>query len=149
MISKYFSEHELFGSKIAERRGIDNRVPDSDQELLFSLYETARKMDKVREILDAPILVSSWYRCLELNRLLKSKDTSAHIRGKAVDFTCPEFGSPRDIVIHLARFAHKLQFDQLIYERSWVHISFSDSAGKPRGEVLTLEVNGTYSKGVN
>ena len=66
--------------------------------------------------------------------------------GYAADFVCPDFGSPLKIVKALA--ATGIQFDKLIQEGTWVHISFAPEA---RRQLLTAHFgpNGTsYTAGV-
>jgi len=147
LISKYFSELETVRSQLAERVGLAN-IPHPEEKLRIS--KTAQKMGIVRELLGHPVIVSSWYRCPELNRLVGSKVTSAHIRGEAVDFTCPQYGTPYEVAKLLELNAAVLEFDQLIYEHTWVHIAFNfDSTRVARQELLTLEPNGKYSRGIN
>ena len=119
-LSKHFSLEELTFSETALRRGIDN-IPSTD--ILMRLTNTAAAMEEVRYELAHPIYVSSGYRCLKLNRAIGSKDTSAHILGYAVDFTCPGFGNPKDVWEHIGSL--NLKYDQLILEFGrWIHISF-------------------------
>jgi len=130
--SPHFSIEELTFSETAARKGIDNTPSD---DVLDNLYKTAMEMENVRELLNNnPILISSGYRCLELNELLGSKPTSAHIRGLACDFTCPKFGDPDDIVD--AIFRSDILYDQIILEHSsWCHLAFpkdGESARKKR-----------------
>src|SRR4030095_3257744 len=113
-ISKYFTLDEVIHSDTALRLGIDNSIP---QGLLPTIIDTANRMDIVREYLGKPCPVSSWYRCLELNRILRSKDTSDHPKGRAVDFTSPEFGTPLEVckaIVHSS-----IKFKQLILEHTW------------------------------
>lgn len=106
-------------------------------------------MERVRAILNSPIHVDSWYRCLQLNRALKSKDTSQHLKGEAVDFICPEFGSPFEICVKILHYPELIIFDQLILEHTWVHISFNaDPTTQPRKQVLSLLQDGGYSLGL-
>lgn len=135
-LSTHFTIEEMVHSQEAARAGIANDPPP---EVVEQLYRTAYEMELVRLELDSkPILISSGYRCIDLNRILGSKDTSQHVHGQAIDFTCPTFGSPRDIVIQLRD--SNLDFDQLIWEFSrWVHISFSDHN---RREILTIDSMG-------
>ena len=73
-------------------------------------------------------LINSGYRCLELNRALKSKDTSQHIRGEAIDIEVEGFDNKG-----LFEFCKTLDYDQLILEfyniedpqSGWVHISYA------------------------
>ena len=138
--SPNFNLDELTFSETATRKGIDNTPSD---DVLDNLYKTAMEMENVRELLNNnPILVSSGYRCLALNELLGSKPTSAHTRGLAVDFTCPKFGDPDDIVD--AIFRSDILYDQIILEfDKWVHIAFPENGKSARKKALIINKEGT------
>lgn len=138
-LSPHFTLSELIISSTAARRGIDN-IPGNAA--LANLKRTAEHLEDVQAILGHPILITSGFRCLELNRQIGSKDTSAHVRGLAVDFTCREFGEPLAVAMELLKHQRVLQFDQLIHEfKSWVHIGWTE--GTPRGQLLTIDQSGT------
>ena len=121
-LSKYFTLKEMVVSDYAKRHKIDN-TPDA--KTLAKLTITAKKLDVVRELLNAPIIVTSGYRCLKVNRGIGSSDTSQHLKGEAVDFKATAY-TPRQIwaMIKLS----KIEYDQLILEYDdWVHISFRDA----------------------
>jgi len=143
-LSRYFNWAEVTRSDIAERKGILNSLPLA---LVPSAQYTAYKMDEVRMMLNRPVLISSWYRSLELNRMLGSKDTSAHVQGLGVDWICPEFGLPFEVAKHLASRKSSLDFDQLILEHTWIHISFARFS-EPKRQVLSLLQNGGYAIGL-
>jgi hypothetical protein len=131
-ISKYFTWAEAVGSQTAARRHIDN---SPDNVATAAIENTAQHMDRVRELLGHPILVSSWYRSLKLNTAIGSKPTSQHCRGEAVDFICPAFGTPADIFWELK--PSSIDYDQLILELGrWIHISFNES---PRRQALEYD----------
>jgi len=132
-ITRNFSYEELTASQEAVRRGIFNEVPD---ELWGNLHFLAEQLQIVRAILDnKTILVSSGYRCPELNKAIGGAKDSAHMKCLAADFTCPRFGTPYQIIETIVR-ASGFEFDQLIHEFGrWVHIGFSEST--PRKQVLT------------
>jgi hypothetical protein len=68
------------------------------------------------------------------------------VAGYAADFISPTFGEPIKIVKALA--ATNVQFDQLIQEGTWVHVSFAPAM---RRQVLTAHfVDGkvTYEEGI-
>ena len=138
--SPNFTVDELTFSETATRKDIDNTPSD---EVLDNLLITAWSMENVRELLNNnPILISSGYRCLALNELLGSKPTSAHIRGLAVDFTCPQFGDPDDIVD--AIFRSDILYDQIILEfDKWVHIAFPENGKSARKKALIINKKGT------
>ena len=142
-LSQHFTLREFLRSETAARLGIDN-LPGS--EMIHTLERTAVNLERVRQLLGVPLQISSGYRCLELNRAIGSKDTSAHVEGRAADFEAPEFGPPIDIC--RAIYASDIKYDQLIYEHSWVHIAWERVGETPRRSVLTLMPGGTYAAGI-
>lgn len=136
-LSKNFTLEEFTHSQTAARLGISNQAPAT---VLPALQRTAQSLECVRELLGGrPIVISSGYRSPQLNTAIGSKPTSQHTSGQAVDFTCPSFGTPREVVAALV--GSGIQYDQCILEfASWVHISFSD---KPRGQALVIDKTGT------
>ncbi len=140
MASPHFSIDELTFSETATRHGIDN-TPDDNQ--LDNLFITAMEMENVRELLGNNIIhVSSGYRCLELNTLLGSRETSSHVRGLACDFTSRGYGTPNDIVSAIVD--SNIPYDQVILEYDrWVHISFCEDEETPRRQALAINKTGT------
>lgn len=151
-LTQHFTLEELIASQQAIRLGIKN---EPSTIVLDNLRATAASLENVRAILNNNFIsVSSGYRSFTLNRAIGGSANSAHCLGFAVDFTCPQFGTPLQIC--KAIMASPLKYDQLIFEGvtesnpngSWVHISFDP---KLRGEDLTATFkNGkvTYSKGI-
>ena len=135
-LSPHFTLAELTVSQSAARLGIDNNPPP---EVIKNLERTALGLEGVRMLLGAPVLVSSGYRSPALNKAIGGAKNSQHMTGQAVDFICPGFGSPRQIVKTLDNSG--MQFDQCILEFDrWVHLSFSD---KPRRQALIIDRTGT------
>lgn len=129
MLSPHFSLEEFTISITAENEGIDNTPSPA---MLSTLRETAQQMERVRAALGFPIVVTSAYRCTTLNRVVGGAPNSAHRTGHAVDFVCPKFGTTFDVATTIK--ASKIEFDQLILEYGWVHISFDP---RLRGQCLT------------
>ena len=133
-LTEHFTWLEVARSQTATRLGIDNSLPDS---LRQNVKRAAEGMERIRGILGWPITVDSWYRCPELNRRLNGAMSSEHLQGWAVDFVCLKFGSPKEICLQLLK--HDLAFNQLIYEGTWVHVSFAPAL---RRQVLTAQFGG-------
>lgn len=122
-------------------RSIDNTPPP---EVVESLHDTARRLEAVRTLLGGrTVTVSSGYRSAALNRAVGGAPGSAHLSGRAVDFNCYGFGSPRDVCRAIA--ASNLDFDQLIEEGTWIHISF---APRMRRQILRRRADGGYALGL-
>ncbi len=138
---------ELVQSETAERAGLDNYpTPEALQNLRVT---TAPGIQRVRNLLGCPVLVSSGYRSPELNRRVGGSPTSAHAKGLAVDFRAPSYGTPLKVAQRILEHASEIRFDQLIHEGSWIHISFHPTA--PRGQVLTAHFadgKASYSAGL-
>lgn len=146
-LSEHFTLEEATISGTASRLGIDNSHPSPY--IIAAAYRTATKMEKVRAALQSKISIDSWIRCLELNRALKSKDTSQHLKGEAVDFIAPMFGTPAEICKKLLEHKEVIGWDQLILEHTWVHISWNAVPNTAnRGEVLSLLSTGGYAIGL-
>lgn len=147
-LSEHFTLHEFCRSVTADARGIDN-TPSGP--IIEALRNTAAHMEIVRGRLGGQaIRINSGYRSPALNAAVGSKPTSDHLKGWAVDFVCPGFGTPEDICHALV--ASDVRFKQLIHEHTWVHISFDllgELAGTPpKRQVLTLMAGGGYAAGV-
>lgn len=67
---------------------------------------------------------------------------SSHTMGRAVDFTCRQYGTVRQVHEFLAPLVRDLEIDQLILEfpnsprGGWIHVGFSDS---PRYMVFGID----------
>lgn len=125
-LSKYFTLEEMIASQTATRKRIDN-MPSSEH--LNNLRETCQEADRVREFLGHPMIVSSGYRSQKLNAAIGGSKTSAHMRGEAMDFTCPDFGSAKEVFEAIKKSG--IQYTQLILEfpnspSAWVHIGFGN-----------------------
>lgn len=153
-LTAHFHLSELTRSETAARAGLRN---EADSVQLKNLKRLAHQGEDVRDFLEnLPIIVGSGLRTWVVNALVKNiitvgqlpllaaqpelvrlcqADRSAHVEGRAMDFTAPRFGTPRAIVARLR--ATSLPFDQLIFEGTWVHLGIAREGEEPRREVLT------------
>jgi putative chitinase len=139
----HFTLAELCASSTAERLEIVNAPPPDVQE---HLKVTASGMEQVRALLGHAVRIDSGYRCPALNRAVNGAPNSAHLNGYAVDFVCPDYGAPQQVVDAIR--GSGISFDQVIYEGSWVHISFDP---RHRREYLIAHFGAggtTYTQGV-
>lgn len=126
---------EFFKSDTALRKGIDNTPTPEALANIRTLLGPG--MQRIRELLGAPVSISSGYRSPALNRAVGGSQTSQHSKGQAADFTAPSAGDPLKICRKLLEHRDEIGFDQLILEfGQWTHVSFAQI---PRGQVLTAK----------
>jgi hypothetical protein len=139
-LSPHFSLEEFTVSQEAVRLGINNDPPSVIVTNLQRLCLLV--LEPLRDTLKAPLIVSSGYRCPELNRRINGAPGSAHMFGLAADIVCPG-ASARDICTAIVTLG--LPFDQVIDEfSSWCHVSIvpENMGKKPRREVLEARRGG-------
>lgn len=135
-LSENFTLAELAKSSTALRLGINNAPNPSEINFLRQLANNI--LQPVRDE-HGSYAINSGFRCLELNRVIGSKDTSQHVKGQAADFEITSLDNH-----YLATWiSENLEFDQLILEfyngepsSGWVHCSYVE--GHNRNECLTI-----------
>lgn len=144
-LSAHFTYDEMIASQTAARLGIDNRP---DAAALRNLKRLCATLERIRSALgDRPLVVSSGYRCPALNKAIKGSSTSYHMKGLAVDFIVPSYGTPLQTARAIA--ALDLEPDQIIHEYSrWVHLGLAEDGDEPRGELLSIGSQGRYVDGL-
>ena len=147
-LSKHFKLSEFTKSQIAARHGLKNLPGAGEVKNLETVcYEI---LEPVRAKFEKPVLITSGFRSLEVNRILGSSDGSQHCKGQAVDF---EIGGIPNIKVAYWIQAN-CDFDQLILEyyqpdvdqSGWVHVSYNEK-GANRKKVLTFDGK-TYEDGL-
>jgi hypothetical protein len=143
-LTENFTLEELVASQIATRRRLDNRPGPGELE---NLRRLAGVLEQVRSLVEAPVTISSGYRSPAVNAAVGGARNSAHLKGLAADINVPGL-TPKALAKTIRD--SDIQFDQLIYEGTWVHIGLS--VGAPRREVLTATFapgGVVYSQGVS
>jgi len=143
-ISKHISYKEATRSATALRLGIDNKPNEYH---LQNMEMVAKKVfEPLREAVDAPIKINSFYRCEELNKAIGGSSKSQHCQGRAIDID--------DIYGHVSNaymyyyIKDNLDFDQLIWEfgtndsPDWVHVSYVDEDSNRKRCLKAIRENG-------
>jgi hypothetical protein len=140
-ISKHISFKEATHSDYATKYGIKNKPTDDIVENMKLVAE--KVFEPLREWVEAPIRVNSFYRCEELNTALGGSQVSSHLTGNAVDIT--SMGGKTNLeMFHYIK--DHLEFDQLIWEYGaepkWLHVSYKSENN--RMQVLVTKKRGVY-----
>ena len=139
-LTKNFSLEEMYRSDTARRCGIDNSPKAEEmEEVVENLRALCTEvLQPLRDHLGRPVVVSSGYRCKDLNKKVGGVENSQHLKGEAADIKI----SDREELIDVMRYImDETDFDQLIREKSgsteWVHVSHKRN-GNNRRMVLRL-----------
>ena len=134
---KHFTLDEMIHSDTADRLGIDNTPTSEAIQCIDDLVTNV--LDKLRGEWGRPIVVTSGYRCKELNAAVGGAHNSQHLKGQAADIVSDDFEVFRRFV---RRWCKDNEFDQCIFEhsggREWIHISYVE--GRNRRQMLDLNV---------
>ena len=119
-ISRHFTLQEFTLSQTAVRFGIDNTPSDAVIENLKNLCENV--LEPIRELTKGSIVISSGYRCQQLNGLVGGSKNSQHITGHAADIYTKKMNTE---LLFQTIIESKIKYSQVINEFDrWVHISF-------------------------
>ena len=118
---KHFSFQEFERSDTATRFAIDNTAPEWARKNIARLVDEV--LDPLREAWGRPLVVSSGYRCAELNVRVGGCKTSHHLKGMAADLDTGNRADNRRLFQLVQDLG--LPFTQLIDEKNfaWVHVS--------------------------
>ena len=82
-ITRNFTDTEFTRSNTAIKNNINNKLPD---EYTDNMMRVLNLLQVIRDSWNAPIIISSGYRCKELNKKVGGASNSDHVYGAAVDF---------------------------------------------------------------
>ena len=117
--TKNFKKEEWFQTNT----GLDN-TPKLG--ILTCLLHTSKKMQKIRDVINLPIDITSGYRSPEVNKAVEGSPSSRHMQGLACDFRIIGKGIEEGgkIVANACK-NNKISFDKILIEKSCIHIQFN------------------------
>ncbi len=143
-ISKHITYKEATRSATALRLGIENTP---NQYELQNMEMVAKHVfEPLREAVDAPIKINSFFRCEELNKAIGGSTKSQHCQGRAIDID-DVYGSVSNAFMYYY-IKDNLDFDQLIWEfgtdhnPDWVHVSYIDGDSNRKRCLKAIRENG-------
>jgi len=125
-ISKHVSYREGVYSITALRLGLKN---EPTEEHLTNMKLISKKVfEPLREFVNGPIKINSFYRGPELNKVIGGSSKSQHCSGQAMDID-DTYGAMSNATMY-GWIKKNLDFDQIIWEfgtennPDWVHVSY-------------------------
>jgi len=122
ILTEHFRLSEFERSEMAIANGIDNHCPSTLIPNLKNLCE--KVLEPLRIHVREPVIISSGYRCPELNRLVGGVPNSQHLTGEAADIYLSDTRKLRKWYNWMKKH---VPYHQLIYETKgnhhWIHVS--------------------------
>ena len=156
-LSEHFSLSEFERSATATKLGIDNSVPSQYIPALQQLCQEI--LEPLRAFAQQSIIISSGYRCPQLNLKVGGVYSSQHTLGEACDIRIPEYDfrgeqgqrfTNTDILDRwFTWIMNNCDYDQLIKETTgrriyWIHVSCKRDRTRNRHQVIHfLQKGGT------
>lgn len=124
--SEFFTLRELTNSSTASRNHIDN-TPSA--EIIQNLqYGVDMVLDPLRRLYGKPIVITSGYRCPELNKRVGGVANSWHTKGNAADIHVSSLAEASKIFSNLQKIP---SVDTALFEHSkngqWLHVQWNMS----------------------
>lgn len=122
--SEFFTLRELTKSSTASRNHIDN-TPSA--EIIQNLqYGVDMVLDPLRRLYGKPIVITSGYRCPELNKKVAGVANSWHTQGNAADIHVSSLAEASKIFSNLQKIP---SVDTALFEHStsgqWLHVQWN------------------------
>lgn len=128
--SDFFKLEEFTNSSTAKRLKIDNSP--NDEVVRNIQYGVQMVLDPLRRLIQAPITITSGYRCQELNKAVGGVANSWHTKGNAADIRVKDEEEAKAIFQILKTLP---SVDTVLFEHSktsiWMHVQW-DMAKTPR-----------------
>lgn len=138
---KYFTLQEMTYSLTAYKYKINNTPPEEIKQNLEVLMDF---LDDIRKAWGGAIIVTSGYRCEELNQKVGGSKNSSHKYGWGVDMK-PANNKLMKFFEFMKEYLKDKQFDECLLESNtagsvWLHFALFSYQGKQRRKIKMLQV---------
>jgi zinc D-Ala-D-Ala carboxypeptidase len=139
-LTKHFTLEELLESQTARRWGIKEQFNPPEGVIDNLKLLCVNILEPLRKYIGRPIVISSGYRCAEVNKRVGGQPTSQHLKGQAADIHA--LGMTNADLFWAVKEVG-LPFSQEIWEfgtkvePAWVHVSYD---GGTRHQVFSIGV---------
>lgn len=131
-MSSNFTLEELVGSSFSINNNIDN-TPNATQ--LKNIKVSVLALEYIRAYLgNYPIIVTSGFRCPELNQKIGGSKTSSHIDGQAYDIIIRNGKTPKENALSIVK--SDINFDQIIIYDTFIHLGLGP---KKRRQIISKQ----------
>ena len=142
-LTEHFELSEFTRSATADKLHIDNTIPEELIPNLKNLCEQV--LEPLREHFGISVVISSGYRCPQLNKAVGGVPNSQHQKGEAADIIPPYTinHTPYTLKQWFYWLLDNTHFDQLGFEQSgstkWIHVSCKLDPTQNRKSVFQMK----------
>ena len=120
-LSPHFTFEELTKTSKAPYKLLNCLLAKQYTENLMIL--TNYLLEPARAIINTPLIITSGYRCLGLNKEISGSNNSQHLNGTAADFVLDSKYLTLENAFTKLKESPFLHYGQLILEKNWIHLS--------------------------
>jgi zinc D-Ala-D-Ala carboxypeptidase len=148
-LTPHFSLYELTHTSRRKYLKKNRNITQAQSEKLEDL---AKLLECFRVLAGVPLIITSGYRCTELNKAVGGASSSQHVKCEAADFYMKGKIKEEDFIYILRKAVRStFMFGQLIYEKvgekRWFHVSLGDPyRNKNRCREIMVYEEGKYIK---
>lgn len=130
---KHFTLSEFFRSSTAAKNGIKNEPSIDERATIVRNINLLvdNVLDPIRDKFCTPVIITSGYRCPQVNQLVGGVANSQHMSGCAADFYIKggTYLTMRQVFLNIY---DTMDFDQLIYYRhkNIIHVSYVENCNR-------------------
>lgn len=123
-LSEHFTLWEFLRSDKATELGLMQKQLNVSDEIVNNLRALCVNVLEPLRLAVGTVIISSGYRCPELNEAINGSKNSQHMKGEAADIIHPMAGGNR---LMYKWIRANVIYDQLINEHNytWIHVSFT------------------------
>lgn len=122
IVTRKIRLRDIIYSNTACIKKIDNRINEDDRIVWLNVKFVAEAIEDCKVLCD--ITITSWFRCLELNRALGSKDTSKHLAGFAIDFVTKDVEKDYEMLVkELPKYTRLIL--EVSKKKKWIHLEYN------------------------
>ena len=132
------SKHVTYNEAVFSAKAVASKVSNIPSEAQLEAMQLVAEelFEPLREWYGKPIKINSFFRNLEVNKLVGGSKTSQHCKGEAIDISAGNKAEKKKLFDYVCK---NLDFDQCIneYDFTWIHISYNKKAN--RKQILVIK----------
>ena len=136
-LSKNFKLHEFTDSEKATKLGVDNLAQLTQQNYINIEALCVNVLQKVRDMIEVPIHVSSGFRCRLVNKAANGATKSQHMKGEAADLCCADNKRLAEIIEKNGKYDQMIKYLRPDGSIRFIHVSWKRNGGNRKQRLVS------------